>query len=109
MNKIEYHITIPETPIFENKSIIDSIDLNTGISSCNEYILNSLNSYFGSINNIVPTNEMNKILPVLSGQSKLSSSKANAAPAALPSEEGAAAAVSANVTDGERQHAERAG
>lgn len=69
MNNLEYKITINSTQNTNNQPIINTTD---GISSYNEYILNSLNSYFGSINSIKSTNEIDRILPILSGQSKLS-------------------------------------
>jgi hypothetical protein len=42
------------------------------ISNHNEYILNSLYSFYGSVKNIEPSNEIMQILPILSGQSVLS-------------------------------------
>jgi len=38
----------------------------------NEYILKSLNNFYGSANTITATDEINRVLPILSGQSKLS-------------------------------------
>jgi hypothetical protein len=59
MNNLQYQITVPTNEI-------------NGINSCNEYILSSLSLFFGSINNNEPTTEINQILPILSGNSKLS-------------------------------------
>jgi hypothetical protein len=50
----------------------NTTDLNVNIKNYNEYILNSLNLFYGSINNKEPSNEINRILPILSGKSILS-------------------------------------
>lgn len=48
------------------------ITIQSNISEYNEYIIASLNRYFGSQDNLEPTPEMNKILPILQGNSKIS-------------------------------------
>jgi len=55
-----------------NNSYISQPYEATTIISQNEYILVSLYKYYGSIHNTEPTNEINRILPILAGQSKLS-------------------------------------
>ena len=78
MNNIEYQITIPHSPnIADLSNNISAINIDNNIQcqkiiSYNEYILNSLNNYFGSINSVESTSQMNKILPILEGKSKLS-------------------------------------
>jgi hypothetical protein len=59
MNNIEYQVSI-------SKDMLDNI------SNHNDYILNSLYNYFGSINNIQPQKEMIRMIPILSGNSILS-------------------------------------
>ena len=59
MNNLEYQISI-------------SNDIINNISNHNEYILNSLSDYFGSVNDIVPRKEMERIIPIISGNSVLS-------------------------------------
>ena len=59
MNNLEYQISI-------------SNDVINNISNHNEYILNSLSDYFGSVNDIVPRKEMERIIPIISGNSVLS-------------------------------------
>jgi hypothetical protein len=56
-NNITYEITCP---------------LDISNKSSNEGLLNNLYEYYGSINNKEPSAEINRILPILSGSSKLS-------------------------------------
>lgn len=58
MNNFTYEINYPLDIINHNNS--------------NEDILNQLYDFFGSIKNTEPSKEINKILPILSGNSKLS-------------------------------------
>jgi len=52
-----------------DKSLVND---TANIANQNEHILNSLYGYYGSVHRIEPSNEINRILPILSGQSVLS-------------------------------------
>jgi len=64
---------INNTLIDGHSNINETITTVTNhITNQNEYILASLYKFYGSIQNLAPSNEINRILPILSGQSKLS-------------------------------------